>query len=118
MTHAVDGYDLAFTSRTSWKAERRRKGQLIDIVPMTWTKGWRRTSEGIFLRVWFRHDTDLQNYNARIDPFIVAVAVAKNYTRVPHKFAAFTALFRVVATGKILSERSIETRLLDRVRAI
>jgi hypothetical protein len=26
---------------TSWKAERRRSGALIEVVPVMWTKGWR-----------------------------------------------------------------------------
>jgi hypothetical protein len=36
MGHSVDGFDLKYTSRTSWKAERRERGTLIDIVPVTW----------------------------------------------------------------------------------
>jgi hypothetical protein len=117
MAHSVDGFDLRFTGRTSWKAERRLRGKLIDVVPVTWTKGWLKTPKGVFIQVWFRNETDLLEYNSRPEPFVIAVAKAKNYNRFPHEFEQFTALFQVKATGNTMSEKSIETLMLDRIRA-
>ena len=46
----------------------------------------------------------------RIDqrPFVVALPIAKNYDRFPHDSMQFSGLFEVVATGKALSDQSIE----------
>jgi hypothetical protein len=117
MTHPVDGFNLKFTARTNWKAELRERGVLIDTVPVTWTKGWAKRDGETFLRVWFRKQVDLQKYNARTEPFLVAVAKAKDYAVHPHQFDHFTSVFRVAATGEILDEISIQTRVVERVRA-
>jgi hypothetical protein len=53
--------------------------------------------------------------NQSREPFVVAVAAAKDYSRHPHEFDGFRALFEVVPTGRILSENSIETKVLRRV---
>jgi hypothetical protein len=115
MAHFVDGFDLTFTSRTSWKATRRLRGKVIDIVPVTWTKGLRQP--GPTLEVWYRNPEERQGARQSREPFVVAVARAKDYSALPHEFEQFTALFRVVATGDQLSETSIETKVLERVRA-
>ena len=117
MAHDVDGFDLSFTSRTSWKAEVRRNGEVVDVVPVTWTKGWQRRGNENYLEVWFRNADELTTYSKRTEPFLVAIAKAHDYEQFPHVFAFFTALFRVVATGAILSDISIETRVLERVSA-
>ncbi|MBV9629586.1 MAG: hypothetical protein JO230_15930 [Xanthobacteraceae bacterium] len=117
MPHKVDGFELRFTGRTSWKAERRCRGAVIDVIPVTWTKGWSKTSEGTFLQVWFRNADDREQYLDRREPFVVAVGVAKDYEEFPHQFSHFTSVFRVLATGKVLSEHSIETRVIERVTA-
>jgi len=56
LTHPVDGFDLKFTSRRSWKAERREHGRLVDVVPVTWTKGRRVDAETkeLFQEVWYQ----------------------------------------------------------------
>jgi hypothetical protein len=115
MSHEVDGYDLTFTSRTSWKAERRRGGKLIDVVPVTWTKGIRGNGKIEFLEVWLR-SKELKEYNSRTEPFVVALAIAKDYNQTPHSFQEFRGLFEVQATGTLLSDRSIETRVLRRIK--
>jgi hypothetical protein len=50
-------------------------------------------------------------------PFVVALAVAKDYSIQPHAFHAFQCLYKVSATGGVLSDQSIETKVLERVRA-
>ena len=115
MAHAVDGYELRFTSRRSWKAERRLNGALIDVVPVTWTKGIAQKGGERLLEVWFRNPDDLSNYSHRTEPFVAAVAVARDYDEYPHHFLKFTGLYEVVATGALLSSDSIETRILRRI---
>ncbi len=115
----VDGFDLKFTSRTSWKAERRLRGEPIDIVPVTWTKGRRQgaDSKEIFQEVWYQDPAEMGTRAADTSPFVIALAVAKDYAIFPHAFKEFVGVFEVVATGKTLSDKSIETKVLKRVRA-
>jgi len=115
----VDGFDLKFTSRTSWKAERRRLGKLVDIVPVTWTKGRRqdRGSKEIFQEVWYQDKVEMAGRAADPSPFVIALAVAKDYSTFPHAFREFVGTFEVVSTGEVLSDRSIETKVVRRVRA-
>ena len=117
MPHEVDGFDLTFTSRTSWKAERRHAGRKVDVVPVTWTKGLRRAGDEMFLEVWFRKPSELESFKQSREPFVVALAKAKDYSQMPHQFDTFNALFRVVSTGNLLSDKSIDTRVLERVKA-
>lgn len=51
MADRVDGFELEFTSRTSWKASRAQHGQFIDIVPVG-----EMVSES-YLQVWYRNQT-------------------------------------------------------------
>ena len=117
MAHSVDGFDLRFTSRTSWKAERRHAGRLIDIVPVTWTKGRRQAGPDIFQEVWFQDCDEMEARRADPNPFVVAVAVAKDYAKKPHEFDEFRGVFEVAATGKLLSKNSLETRVVQRLKA-
>jgi len=119
MSHSVDGFDLRFTGRTSWKAERRLHNRTLDIVPVTWTKGRRQdpSSKEVFLEVWYRSPEELKYRVADPNAFVVALATAKDYRKFPHVFDQFVGLFRVISTGIPLSENSIETSVLERVRA-
>ena len=119
MTHPVDGYELKFTSRRSWKAERRRRGRVVDIIPVTWTKG-RRVDEAtreILQEVWYQDEKEMADQAADPRPFVVALATAHDYSTLPHAFKEFVGVFEVSATGNILSKHSIETKLLQRCRA-
>ncbi len=113
----VDGFDLKYTSRTSWKAARRQNGTLIDVVPVTWTKGWSTTDAGPLLEVWFQKSNEMEEHRNRREPFVVAVAVAKDYKVHPHQHKQFVGVYRVASTGRALSEDSIETRVIERVTA-
>jgi hypothetical protein len=44
MPHHVDGFELKFTSRTSWKAKLRLLNQKLDVVPVTLSKRRRQGS--------------------------------------------------------------------------
>lgn len=115
MAHDVDGFDLTFTSRTSWKAERKANGALLDIIPVTWTKGRRQANGQTFQEVWFKDPADMMVHNSRTTPFVVVVARAKDYDKLPHEFAEFVAIFEVEPTGTVLSNASIETRVIRRL---
>jgi hypothetical protein len=117
MSHSVSGFELKFTSRRSWKAELRRYGRQIGVVPVTWTKG-RSTSGGeVFQQVWFQNLTEMEKHRASKKPFVVAVAIVKDYSQHPHAVQSFQAVFEVIATGAALSENSIETKVLRRLTA-
>jgi hypothetical protein len=115
--HSVGGLDLKYTSRTSWKAEIRSHGKVVAIAPVTWTKGrdTKENSQEVFQQVWFQDADELEEHRTSTDPFIVAVAVAKDYGHHPHEFKDFQAVFEVVATGEIWDEKSIETKVIRRV---
>lgn len=117
MAHSVGGLDVKYTSRTSWKAEIRSRGKVVAIAPVTWTKGryTKQNSSEVFQQVWFQNADELEEHRTSRDPFIVAVAVAKDYNHHPHEFQDFQAVFEVVATGEIWDDKSIETRVIRRV---
>ena len=119
MAHVVDGFELKFTSRTSWKAARYASGRLVDIVPVTWTKGRRQElgSAEVFQEVWYQAHAELEERNSDPTPFIVALAIAKDYAEMPRQFKEFRGVFEVAPTGKLLSENSLETKVLKRVKA-
>ena len=116
MGHSVDGFDLKFTHRTSWKAARTLNGELIDVMPITWTKGWKKEGTENYLEVWFQDRTELEERNNSRVPFCVALAVAKDYSKQPHVFDRFQGIFEVVSTGKFLSNISIETKVYRRIK--
>jgi hypothetical protein len=117
MPHLVDGFEVAFTSRRSWKATLRCHGRLIDTVPVTWTKGRWQTGPDVFQAVWFQNADELEAYRTSSAPFRVALAIAKDYAEHPHQFQEFRGIFEVQATGEQLSETSIQTRVLRRFTA-
>ncbi len=118
MAHLVGGYDLWFTGKAHWKAHRSAADQEPDMVPVTWTKGWRRDAKGTnFLEVWFEDPEEAKARSGEAEAFVVALAEAKDFEQVPRVFKEFRGLFEVEPTGTILSENSLETRILRRVNA-
>jgi hypothetical protein len=119
MPHNVDGFALKFTGRRTWKAERRLCGKKLDIVPVALTKGRRQgaSPKEVFLEVWYPNAEELKHRAADPNAFIVALAKAKDDHEFPPVFDKFVGIFRVIPTGVPLSENSIETKVLERVRA-
>lgn len=117
--HKVDGFELEFTSRTSWKANRYVNRTLIDTVPVAWTKGFRhdKASKTTLAEVWYQNPADLQSMLARSEPFVIALAAAKDYEPTTIEFKEFRGVFEVQATGRSLSPISIETIVLRRLKA-
>jgi hypothetical protein len=121
MSHSVDGFELKFTSRTSWKARVWLPGgkAVADDVPVTWKDGWRFEDRKFFQRVWFRKADELEAHKSSRKPFLVAVAdrKEKKVSQAPSVFKSFIGVYEVVSTGTILSENSIETRVVRRLKA-
>jgi len=119
MAHEVDGYDLTYVSRTSWKANRRYAGRVIDQVPVTWTDGWRhdKKSNSRFLAVYYRDASEMEFQRTSSAPFVVAVAEAHDKEASPRVFQRFIGVFEVSATGVQFDEMSIEARLIRRLNA-
>jgi hypothetical protein len=117
MPHLIDGFEVAFTSRRSWKAALRLHGRLIDTVPVTWTKGRWQAGTDVFQEVWFQNRDELEVHRTSSTPFRVALAIAKDYSEHPHQFQEFRGIFEVQATGERLSDISIQTKVLRRFTA-
>src|ERR1700726_4350513 len=119
MSHSVDGFELKFISGTSWKAERRLHNRTLDIVPVTLTKRRRQgaSSKEVFLEVWYQSAEELKHQAADPNAFVVALAKAKDDHEFPPAVDKFVGIFRVISTGIVLSEKSIETKVLERVKA-
>lgn len=119
MAHEVDGYDLTYVSRTSWKAERRYAGKLLDQVPVTWTDGWRHDAKtkARFLAVYYRDPVEMEARRTSATPFVIAVAAAHDKEAIPRVFHRFVGVFEVLATGVQFDDRSIEAKLLRRLQA-
>lgn len=117
MVHFVDGFEVKFTSRRSWKAEVRKDGKLVATVPVTWSDAvWKsQKSPDMFQKVWFTNNAELEARRNSRDPFIVAVASTKQPNQRPAKFGKFERIIKVVATGKFSGERCIETRVLSQL---
>lgn len=96
-------------------ARRYAKGVLLDTVPVAWARDFN-FNKGL-LKVHFKRADELQDYNSRRAPFAVAIAKAKDWNVLPHTIEFFTCVFLVEATGEILSERAIQTRVLERLRS-
>jgi hypothetical protein len=117
MAHEIDGYELAFTGRKSWKAEWRLEGKVIGIIPVTWTKAMQQNEGDRLLEVWIRDPVEREKYRNQKEPFVVALAEAKDYQIQPHSFRRFLGIYEVVATGNMMDHDSIETKVKRRLYA-
>jgi hypothetical protein len=119
MPHSSDGFDMAFTHRGSWKANISRLGKVIETVPVTWTKGWivDKASKVICLEVWYQDSEELRARAADPTPFNVALGLAHDYYAFPHSFKSYKGPFEIQATGELLSDISLQAKVLRRVTA-
>lgn len=116
MAHMVDGLELRYTARRSWKAKIRCHGKVVvAAAPAAWANGRYTKSGDTFQKVWFQNAKEMERRRTSDEPFVVAVVTAKDYDRFPHEFKDFQAVFEVVATGEACSDKSIETRVLRRL---
>jgi hypothetical protein len=87
------------------------------VVPVAWENDLRMSGEEDFLEVRHRkkYRDEMDAHLAGGAPFIVALAKAKNPKAIPREFKEFKCVFEVVSTGRRLSDRTIETRILRRL---
>jgi hypothetical protein len=80
VAHEIDGFDLTFTSRRSWKAARRQIGQsaVTDVIPVAWARDLRGKGAERFLEVWYTDPKEMEAQMTSQKPFVVALAEAKN----------------------------------------
>ena len=69
----VDGFNIAFTHRGSWKADLLAPGKEVEIVPVTWTKDWDRQKGTVF--VWLKKPEDVDHYMGLSKGFRIAIAI-------------------------------------------
>lgn len=115
----VDGYGVKFTSRTSWTIQIFRNGKAVGTAPVAWSKDFKpgRGDRASFLGVNFQNEAELMTKLSSRDAFVAALAVAHDYSTLPHSVKDITALFRVIPTGKRTGDKSIECKVLERVTA-
>lgn len=115
----VDGYGVRFTGRTSWTIELFRTGKAVGTAPVAWSKDFRagRGGRESLLGVNFQDEAEMMAKLSSEEAFVVAVAVAHDYSTIPHSVKDITALFRVIPTGKRTDEKSIECKVVERVTA-
>jgi hypothetical protein len=109
MAHEVDGLTLRYTSRTSWKAENDSRRSNARGCPRHLDKGRRGSPPDLFQEIWFRNQSELEQYRLSTAPFLVAVAIAKDYNTI-REFAAFRQVLEVQSTRKQSGNHSVETR--------
>ena len=66
----VDGFEVRFTHRGSWKADLLAPGEEADVVPVAWKTDWL----GGSLFVWFKDEREVDRLLATGEPFRVAIA--------------------------------------------
>ena len=64
-------------------------------IPVTWTKGFRKIGRRFHLEIWLNNPEELAKHTASKDPFVVALAVARNYTNFPHSFKEFHGVLKL-----------------------
>ena len=76
MVHTVDGYDIAYSRRGSWKADRSFRGEVLDQVPVAWDRDYQ-PGKPPFLTIWFQGLNEAADRLAAGIPFIAALATKK-----------------------------------------
>jgi hypothetical protein len=111
--HKVGNFGLEYTARRSWKARLfEYYGQkFLQVVPVAWTKHMRKKK----LEVWYQSEGELLLQLNDSQPFIVALARAKDDKNPRPEFDRFVAVFLVKATGKRLGPKHLEVEVLRRL---
>lgn len=71
----VQGFDVEYTHRGSWKANLRAPGKEPVIIPVAWDTD--RAREAPRLTVWFKDAKEIDTYLSAQSLFLVAVAQKK-----------------------------------------
>jgi hypothetical protein len=72
----VDGYDVIYTHRGSWKANRSHAGKVIDVVPVAWDRDYV-FGDPPLLIIWFQDPQEASRLLHANVPFVAALATKK-----------------------------------------
>jgi hypothetical protein len=92
LVNTVNGFDVAYTHRGSWKAHRRLKGTIVDEIPVAWDRDWK-AGQPPSLIVWFEDPEEAAGRLAAGAEFTVAVA---KKTGLSASSANINGLFKVL----------------------
>jgi hypothetical protein len=76
MAHTVDGYDLSYVHRGSWKANRSYRGEVVDQVPVAWRRDYT-PGKPPLLKIWFKDVNEAEQRLQTGEPFVAALAIKK-----------------------------------------
>jgi hypothetical protein len=116
MAHDVDGYQLAFTGRRTWRAEWRKGAKVLGEIQVTGHDD--RVDRGQHLiAVWYqkKYWEEMEKHLADRRPFVIAQSEQEGRT-----FKRFRGIYEVEATDTCLSKwgseaKGIEARILRRI---
>lgn len=117
MAHKVDGFDLEYTGRRTWKATRSIAGKAIDVVPVAWAQDWELREKEIYLKVWYTDEGEAMSTSERTDPFPVALVASLHPDGQEGEFKEFRGVYEVTATGKLWEPKCVEAKVLKRLKA-
>jgi hypothetical protein len=110
VTKSIDGYEVAYTHRGSWKASRTLNGVHLDDVPVAWSSDWVPPS----LTVLFKTPEEAELILSLGKPFVVAVATKKDDGS--SSSSNINGLFRVQPLSAV-GEAGVKCEVLLRVKA-
>jgi hypothetical protein len=117
--HYISGLGLKFTSRTSWKADVYKAGNVIATVPVAWI------DQVVFNReekrpqsflVWLTTPEKANDFLCQEEP-IIAVAISHDPKEHPRKFKEISRLFKVKPRSIGNDPRSVICDYIDVISA-
>ncbi len=78
MVATIDGFDIAYTHRGSWKANRIFRGKTVDEIPVAWKEDYRTGAPGPSLTIWFKDENEAGERLAAGIKFVAALSQKKS----------------------------------------
>lgn len=92
--HNVDGYNLEFTSRKSWRARLYVQGKYLDEIPVGWARNMSPVEGVKMLSLHLKSLEECERRMKSAAPFKVAIALQRNPE--VNKVSAISGVFEVV----------------------
>jgi hypothetical protein len=113
--HNVDGYNLEFTSRKSWRARLYVKSKCIDEIAVGWARNMFPVDGVKMLSLHLKSSEECQLRMKSAAPFKVAIALQRNPE--VNKVIAISGVFEVLPISMNTAEHRLENRVLRRLHA-
>ena len=110
-TYHIDGFQLSFTGRKTWKATLKGGGY-DEVVPVTWTRDMTNCRGRAFVKIYYTNFDELVAKRTDAHPFIAAVAVAKDWNARPLKFKEFAGVFLCRSAFERTGEYSFKAEII------